>query len=685
MGNFTDEHLIKAFRLAYYICPDKEIALQIINQALSLLEVNCAAQHKRLYYSLVGRLISNREKVIGRTKVSLESLQRFQWLIYACSEDYERRQEQPCSGIVLTQEDFLIRFIKHLVQLTIARSSFYVALGLSRILYAYTTHEAIGIYHSVLQDPDRIKSEEYFRKQKALLMQEMKARFGSLLQTVHLKRGEERFKAQESCERNVAFAEQCLNKFTLWETQCVLPKRFDSMNTHANALQFQDKDPDNEHPVEIRRMHTLIHPLCFSRLVAALGYASPEGRLVLPMFFHSTGGNPGASGGERDNPPVLEEKDLNNLRNALANQAQRRKRASPYEVVILVDGAEQARLNTRQFQQFQFEVSQDARLLEVKGIDKAGEILLASCIIVHSELRSRDSAKEYSVLLEGGQHISFIFSPSFDSEDEFAGAVVSFKYHQTKHFQRLLLQLLHSWFSQRKLEPRFTLYIKAGLAVLLLIAVIGTSFYLLRGGSYHQISTQDTLNNRNVQFNRPPGQLETQAPKQQESISKTPGAQAETVKPRKKPSSSPLPRQAQVPPSKVDESSLRDNASAEETRSVHPKIQSKDLILIKRVYVQSAQGDSGQLIRDLLLQELQNSKRISTVENPEDADALLLWFLYDKEGDMQFDIRLVRATGKILWADTQRVPSRQYKDYIADIIKQEVRKFLEQIEAMKNK
>jgi hypothetical protein len=66
-----------------------------------------------------------------------------QWLIMFEAEQDERAQERAgaVSGLGMT-----VRYIKHLVQITTALSSFYVNIGLTRILHNYSTSEAQRVY-----------------------------------------------------------------------------------------------------------------------------------------------------------------------------------------------------------------------------------------------------------------------------------------------------------------------------------------------------------------------------------------------------------------------------------------------------------------------------------------------------------------------------------------------------------
>src|SRR6185436_3697121 len=180
MYDFAPQDAIinKAFRLACFINGNESTALKVLNSSLERLETAVAAQDKRLYYTPSARQASSRRGSAGsRYKVSLSESQLLQRLIYLTSEPFEIQQELSDSPYI-GEEDMLIHFMKHLVHITMKRNSFYVALGMSRVLHNYTTSQTVDIYNAVGQ-PDRMRDDDYYRSRKRRIMQEIKERFGS--------------------------------------------------------------------------------------------------------------------------------------------------------------------------------------------------------------------------------------------------------------------------------------------------------------------------------------------------------------------------------------------------------------------------------------------------------------------------------------------------------------------------
>ena len=121
------DDLGRAFHLACFIHADRRVAIEVATAAMSKIAVAAQAQDKRLYYTPAGKKTRG-----SRTNIMLSEPHLLQRLIYVESESYERQKEQ--KGGLLDEEAMIIHFVKHLVRITIRRNSFYVSLGLSRLL-----------------------------------------------------------------------------------------------------------------------------------------------------------------------------------------------------------------------------------------------------------------------------------------------------------------------------------------------------------------------------------------------------------------------------------------------------------------------------------------------------------------------------------------------------------------------
>src|SRR5262249_2228036 len=111
--------------------------------------------------------------------------------------------------------EMVIRYIKHLVQITTTLSSFYVNVGLNRILYSCSTSEAQMVYE-MLAAPF-LGSDEY-RRAKSVLMVKIAARFGHLLRIAKIDHGEHRFEVSDNQSQWLNLAIKCLTAFTPWSS-----------------------------------------------------------------------------------------------------------------------------------------------------------------------------------------------------------------------------------------------------------------------------------------------------------------------------------------------------------------------------------------------------------------------------------------------------------------------------------
>jgi hypothetical protein len=301
-----EEKLSRAFQLAYFILREIQAALFATREAVSALDVTLVRQDKRVHY-----LPSH------RTKVSLGEWQMLQRLVYFASEPEERRQEE--HGV--PEESLVTHYIKHLVYITGRRNSFFVALGLSRLLHNYTTAETAQIHELVAQNPDRGRDDSYYRRRKAQLMRELQERFGALLAVHRGARGEERFQALPDTQSYMARVRECLREFTPWETYCNLPTSFDPHTDELPSLCFRGDDPDGEHEVEIRRIHALLHPDCFERLLTALRLDGPAKRLEVPEFQLRDSQPPEPPSGGQPPTTQLSEEDMQSLKESINRSA----------------------------------------------------------------------------------------------------------------------------------------------------------------------------------------------------------------------------------------------------------------------------------------------------------------------------------------------------------------------------
>ena len=696
-----DEMLKKAFQLAYFIHGDRGTAVQIVSGAMAKLDVAATAQGKRLYYKPTGRALLHRSRLDQfRSKVTFSELHLLQRLIYIESEPYEKQKEQGSNGAAVRKEDLLVYFIKHLVRITLKRNSFYVTLGMSRLLHNYTTTEAMGIYNVVVQDPERVKDDYYYRSRKGVLMQEIKARFGDLVRICHGQRGEERFQAEPEPGQFAELVEDCLSFFTPWATPCLVPAGYDPITQSIPSLVFQGEDKEDQ--TEVNRIHAALHPNCYQRLIRALGFHSPDQRLEVPQFFLSKV-NGDRNEGYRGRTSNLElgVDDLNTIKTDLHELGSRRRRATAGLLRVVVDGVEHARLDVKESPRVSFTLHDPREMIEVWTADAAGPLLLASYLFTQTEHEPR--TEKASIDLEGGQNLSIGISPLGDG----SGHVVEVGYHRPGTIKAKAARLWE-FVTAPDLGQRFAgtpsfqhrrskILIPVSALILLTIFVVGALTYLRRGiDEVNLRAVSDSSSQKQVSGeSRPP---ETNA--SVSSASEAPGAtQSPMIVGQGSRPSQPSPSQEPglIASRKLSNSGpgglqtradvgAPQNASPDEeiTRALRAPERNVALINVKTVFLDVVGNEAlAEMLGQMLVKQLQSSNRFTLAQDRAEADARLrvrTSQTRDREtgpsAKSTFEVQLINAQGQVIWPLNVSTVHRTYSGSTADQISAQILKDL---------
>ncbi|MEP7340694.1 MAG: hypothetical protein ABI977_23385 [Acidobacteriota bacterium] len=614
-GKTSENNLLEsAFQLALFILGDKDSAEVSAMAAAARLNVAAVAQDRRYYY-----VPGTGPKAYGaRTKVNLNDLHLLQRLVYDETESYERAHEQ---STAISEERLLRHFLKHLVRITLKRNSFYVTLGVSRLLHRYSTPEAVELYSLVLQNPGRVKDNYYWRSRKAQLMEEMKTRFGNQIAVVRGAYGEERFASRDDSPRYAAVINDCLNTLMPWGTACPLPSGTAAAGGSIPALDFKGADPDEEHQVEIARIHAVLHSDCLARLIAGLNLHAPETRLEVPRFFRSPihdSDEPMKSTGLHPSDMTLP--DLNKMRARLNEQEQLLRRAKPERLRLVVDRQERGTLDLTANSQASFTLSEGDEFLELRTPLEEGDVRLALYPIDYARLEQAPDDDQFVLALADGRKLNFVFTPQRDQYGELTGATVTASYQATgwrRWRQSLLLVITPS-------APAFSYALTAAL---LLIGLTGgiLLWQLLRADS----STPTVV------INKPPA-----------TGSSNGGA-----------SGTPLPVKVETPVvSPSIEKSLPPKASPPAPRPTvkrEPDVDAASAVRsiseVKQIFIpDNSGGAAASALREQLGRQLQATGRW-TIASREDADAALNILIKSAGGRQTSSIQLVNASGQIIW------------------------------------
>ena len=264
--------LERAFQLAYFIVQDRAAAIEIVAGAMKKLAAEQARERKRTYW----RNKPLKQKIRRMTRDEQDALQ---WLIYLESEKHEMRQEQEGSP---GEWSMGVRYIKSLVQMTLNMSSFYVAVGLHRILHHYSTPELQQAYELITEE---YAGAEKYRRVKRQLMQKLANRFGKFITITRSDTQELRFEPSENQSDWMDLASHCLKMFAPWSTMSTCSYQSIPMQVSGCCRDLQSS-PDTE---EMRRCHIFIHPPCFDRLTKTLNLAPRREKLAMPRFRMNRG------------------------------------------------------------------------------------------------------------------------------------------------------------------------------------------------------------------------------------------------------------------------------------------------------------------------------------------------------------------------------------------------------------
>jgi hypothetical protein len=452
-----DELLQRGFELAYFLIADRSTAIDILTRALEKIRARSRREMKRLYW---------RDKHAERPvrRIARSDVDMLQWLIMFEAEKDERAQER--AGAI-SSGTMAIRYIKHLVQITTALSSFYVNVGVTRLLHNYSTSDAQRVYEMLTS---RFLGPDEYRRAKSALMDKMSERFAGLLKIARVEHGELRFETSADQERWIGSVNNCLTAFTPWSRKghCA---QFVSVNGSTKPNAAQESADTNQNESELRCCHILIEPTCYDQLMEDLAFDAPETRLALPRFIM-----PDKQEKSDDNnvqsprSPGLSQEDLDQIQRRLAMTEARRRNANPRMVTIMIDGVEHAQLDLTQKHQLQVGLDAGASLIEIRGNDEEGDLLLATHFIPYAN-NTFESSRGMAKL--GAGKLEFKVIPVATGGQRPPQAILSLNYHPA-------FQLIHPWMTWREFASlRITLraYLLAGSAMALIGWGLVSAFY----------------------------------------------------------------------------------------------------------------------------------------------------------------------------------------------------------------
>ena len=435
----------KGFQLASFILHDRSTAIRVVSDAINKLTVRHGREQKRSYWRdkhLKGKI----------TRITRENGDALQWLIYFEAEGYELRQEELGQQ---TLQDMIIRYVKHLMQISTPMSAFYVSVGLHRLLHNYNTAEVQRVYEWMTE---HYPGAQEYRRVKGALMNQLQTRFAKLIQTVRAQHGELRFEVLEDQDRWADVVDECLRIFTPWSTSqpCAALASFDfKAQGPPDVLLGKGPDRADHDRVETYRCYAFIDPVWYEQITQKLGLDLPRQRLAVPRFrLNGTTRGQDRSGGLTTQTPKLTDEERKGITDRLAVEANRRQQFSPKALRVLAHGKEYARLYSDRTDRQQCELPEGVKLIEVWMENQGADILLATHWIDYTEWSGIAAAKAI-IQLGNGRELLLQITPIAESEGGHGGASLELKCRPASRLAALGESLRSSLWLQKM--PRFAL------------------------------------------------------------------------------------------------------------------------------------------------------------------------------------------------------------------------------------
>lgn len=386
--------------------------------------------------------------------------------------------------------------------------------------------------------------------------------------------------------------------------------------------------------------------------------------MELPRFF-SDEKNDQSPPRQRSAPADLSAEELAEISHMLVEQAGRRRRSSPTDVIrIMVDGVERGRLNPAEQASISFTLEEDAEIIEVKTTDPHGDLLLAT----HLLTSFGKEAHHASIRLEGGQELSLSITRRPIDANGGTDLRVKFGYKETnlRRAARLWWQRLNL-----RLSPHQGPRILWGGALAVSVVVICLASYL----SYVRLRSRQTTSGppqtSSVQTTSP-NQDHTGVSVQVNDRNNVPDKAAEKPARRTKSDRSiaanvPSSPGANPPAQAGDE----DVADVTRSGSVVANLRLRD---VKKVYIEIRGDAAFNELHSNLVESLGSSGVVAAATNADDADAALKIVVSQTRPQIEASALLVNARGTVLWQG-----ARRYSGEIPKVVSEIVKDLLVQI------
>lgn len=374
-----------AFDLAYFILCDKNKAMQVATKAVKALKNNQKARkHKITNLSSYQSKVSREEKRrAALRKMHLTDALELARFVYIYSNEMEQKKAREGKASL---NDHDIWFVKSIIEHSLKRNSFCMAVGISSGVHTYLLEvETPDIWNHLIQAVPRRKepweaNQEPYADYWRRLKKDLDGRFGPAIRSGN-KKG---YVRRQKSEQPVNLAETWLERFTPKEREEPCP---------AGGVRTPN---DNE--AELKRLHCTIHHPCYSRIIEKTKLVLPKDKIGFPEYTI-----PMTNDNCDRNPPSLSPQELDEVRAELQRHFNLRKSVSVSEIAITVDAQERSGDGAQLVSvgHLEIEAPEDAQLVEVWA-RREGEpdLFLTACLLSHAD-------RSHKVVLEGRQAFTF--------------------------------------------------------------------------------------------------------------------------------------------------------------------------------------------------------------------------------------------------------------------------------------
>lgn len=429
-----------AFELAYYIHVNKDVAFFVAEDALDGLGsmLGHHEKNRKPTERLRGFLKSGERTRPIRKTIRLSEPQMLQWLVYKQSEDWERQTERGEGLYLPSEEDMIVRYLEHLVFMSLRQGSFYVTLAAGPLLHQFDRRETRLFYDILTQsDSARMKDMNYIGKQRLEMLDRVSRRFGEMIQPVKKPGDEKQLVMRSTTPWVINLVSETLRRLTPWETSCVVETGFDI--TDIPGLYFSETSANDEDLIEMNRIHTVLDPVCFttfadglSRYVRTLRAEDQDTscrfdclseRTRIPQFSILPGGS---SRGDRFQSPTLTKEDYIRLQRTLDSRVNRRKSFIPQQLNVYIDDVLSYSFDPMESSRGQWLIDAEVSVVEIRGQDSLGELTLATLLLSEDLVPGKTFGD--SVTHSGGHRVSLWLTPILDANGGVKGLQLEARY-----------------------------------------------------------------------------------------------------------------------------------------------------------------------------------------------------------------------------------------------------------------